>query len=451
MKTIGVTHGQFDFDGGSCLKVLQKLGMIEGCIFGDEELKMALAGELSERLGGFDKLIFADASPKEPIDGSQFEVLVYDHHQTENSQGADETAFDILLNAVGTAGLDLEKLARWKQLVYSGDHNKEPDNMDVINSLKKVAELYKNDQTAYDYWFSPLFDSFFANTPNFNRGLQILQEEIVDFLKLNPDSPAKEFMLKWHKRAGDVQNISSKKLYRNLVHWLAYFEEKQAREWLKILLSAYDNEQKDFQECLADFHKAKVAYYGNTLIISAISKSKIFLKVARSVITSRDQDKNQLIREKVRNKDSLWVVVIVNPANKNFQIFINGNKTQCHETIAEVAKAVRAEILTRRGLSVPSVEILLQDGVLEDTRPIYFHKLESGYPSLLWGSLKHQAPPAIEFGDTSFQIHAKLIELIKLALDENEFAADCNPRSCEKCSIFSWQLKKCQNKRANVK
>ena len=143
--------------------------------------------------------------------------------------------------------------------------------------------------------------------------------------------------------------------------------------------------------------------------------------------------------------------MIVNPANKNFQIFINGNKTQCHETIAEVAKAVRAEILTRRGLSVPSVEILLQDGVLEDTRPIYFHKLESGYPSLLWGSLKHQAPPAIEFGDTSFQIHAKLIELIKLALDENEFAADCNPRSCEKCSIFSWQLKKCQNKRANVK
>jgi hypothetical protein len=446
MKTLGMTHGQFDFDGGSCLKVLQKLGMIDGCLFGDEQLRAALEGEMFDQVGRFDKIIFVDASPKQSIEGGKIEVCIYDHHQTENTKGSDETALDILMKVIKPDVFNEERMVKWRQLVTAGDHKSEPDDMDIARALKRVHGLFESDSKTYNAWFSPLFEGFFGNKPDFNRALRILQEEISLFLKTNPETPAKIFLLKWQERIKNGDKIV-KSTARNIVHWLAYLEENVAREWAQIFLLACDNEQKDFQECKAAFKKTRVEFFGNSLVVSAITKSPMFVKVAKSVIFSDDQDVHPLIIEKITNRNSLWIILVVNPLTKNFQIFINGSQKSLHPIIEEVTKVIRAEILQKRGFLIPSAEILVEGGTLENTRPLFFHRLVGGYPSLLWGSLKHQAPPAVEFGATASQIHSKLIELIKLALDENEFAAFCNPASCEKCPIFSWQLKKCQKKR----
>lgn len=77
-KCMGVTHHEFDFDGGSCMRFLQIHKKIHGCIFGDDELKKSIDE------GGIDKLIFADASPKEPI--NDIDVKIYDHHKSNDSE-----------------------------------------------------------------------------------------------------------------------------------------------------------------------------------------------------------------------------------------------------------------------------------------------------------------------------------------------------------------------------
>lgn len=438
----GVTHRQFDFDGGSCLRMLEKRGIIQGCIFGEKDLEEALEGN---EVG---KLIFVDASPREPI--PDVDVLVYDHHPTKNAEGenktSDKTAFDILLDAIGITGFDQQKIDKWRKLVMLGDKKAESDDMDITRALKRVHSFLDSDIKVYLEWFVPLFGSFFDNEPNLDRAIKVLQEKISEFISNNPDSPAKVFLQKWSERLRDKDKIS-RSTPRNIVHFIAYMEEGVAREWVQILLDGYNSEQEEFQECKADFEKAKVKFYGNTLIISTITKSSRFVQIARYMIFSKDQDVHPLIKEKIKDRNSPWLVILVNPRNKNFQIFVNGNKIFVHRIIAELIKAIRAETLLKRGKPVPGFSVLSEGGILDGTRPLYFHKLETGYPSILWGSLKHPEVAAIEFGNTAAEIHSRLIEITKLALDENEWIDGCNPTSCEGCPTYLWQLKKCYERR----
>lgn len=440
----GVTHHQFDFDGGSCLRFLERQGTICGCIFGEKELEIALA---ESKVG---KLIFVDASPKERF--QDIEVEVYDHHSMNRVEDVDrtisKTAFDILLDSVDIVGLDQVKIDRWRKLVMLGDKKAENDDMDITRALKRVHSLFGSDIEVYTKWFIPLFDSFFANEPDLDRAIKVLQGKISEFISNNPGSPAKVFLVRWSERLRDKEKISRSTL-RNIVHFLAYIEESTAKEWVQMLLEGYDKEQNEFQECKENFERAKVDFYGNTLIISTITKSSRFVQVARHMIFSKNQEIKPLIREKIKDRNSPWMVVLVNPKNKNFQIFVNGNKVLVHRIITELIKAIRAEVLLKRNKSVPDLDVLTEGGSIEGTGPLYFHKLETGYPSVLWGSLKHPVAGAIEFGNTSVEIHSRLIEIVKLALDENEYPTDCNPASCKGCSIFSWQLKKCYEKREN--
>lgn len=438
MKSTGVTHHEFDFDGGSCLKLLERQGLIQECIFGEEELKNSLEE------GGISKLIFVDASPKEPLSG--IDVSVYDHHQKSDSEDQDKTAFDIMIDAIGTCGLDSEKISTWRKLVMLGDKKAEADDMDIARALKKVHDLLDSDIKTYTKWFSPLFDSFFANKPDLERAIKILQEAISQFVLAQPESPARIFLQRWSERIQDKEKISRSTM-RNLIHFLAYMEEDVAKEWVRMLLEGYHEDQVEFQECKKDFHKAKPKFYGNTLVISAITKRKKFVQVARNRIFSKDQDVDPIIREKIKDRNSPWLVALVNPQNKNFQIFVNGNKMIVQGVIEELIKAIRAEVLLKRGKPV-NFTVLSEGGIIKGTEPLYFHKLETGYSSILWGSLKHPADvAAVEFGNTSAEIHERLIEIIKLALDENEYAEGCNPVACNVCPIYSWQLEKCESKR----
>ncbi len=175
MKTVGVTHLEFDFDGGSCLRLLEKAGLIQECIFGDEELKSKLAEKI-------DKLIFVDVSPKEVLSG--IDVKVYDHHQSESADDQDRTAFDIVIDAIGTYGLDGEKINTWRKLVWLADKKAEADDMDIARALKKVHLLLENDREVYTRWFTLLFDSFLVNKPDLGRAIKVLQESISQFILL---------------------------------------------------------------------------------------------------------------------------------------------------------------------------------------------------------------------------------------------------------------------------
>lgn len=446
-KCMGVTHFEFDFDGGSCMRFLQIHKKIQGCIFGDDELKKSIDE------GGIDELIFVDASPKEkePIDN--IGVKIYDHHKSNDSEGDrceasdDKTAFDIMLESVGICNEDPAKIEKWRKLVKLGDQKSEPDDMDITRALKRVHALLENDNETYEKWFVPLFDSFFANEPNFDCAIKVLQNSISEYISNNPNSPARPFMQKWMERMRNKEKIQRSTL-RNLVHFMAYMDEDTASEWSNLLLEGYHKEQTVFQECKRDFTKAKVNFYDDTLVISAITPNPKFVQVARYMIFSQKEDVVPLIKENIKDRNSLWTVLLVNPKNKNFQIFINGNKDRSQVIICELIKAIRAELLLKRSAPVPSRDVLSDGGIIESTEPLYFHKLETGYPSILWGSLKHPSKiQATEFGNTSAEIHSRLVEIIKLALDKDEYASGCNPSNCQDCSIYLWQLQKCEDKR----
>lgn len=444
-KCMGVTHHEFDFDGGSCMRFLQIHKKIHGCIFGDDELKKSIDE------GGIDKLIFADASPKEPI--NDIDVKIYDHHKSndseENRSGAagDKTAFDIMLESVGICNENPDKIEKWRKLVKLGDQKSEPDDMDITKALKRVHALLENDNETYEKWFVPLFDSFFANEPHFDCAIKVLQNSISEYISNNPTSPARPFMQKWMERMRNKEKIQRSTL-RNIVHFMAYMDEDTTSKWSNLLLEGYHKEQTVFQECKRDFNKARLDFFGDTLVISAITANPKFAQVARYMIFSKKEDVAQLIKEKIKDRNSLWTVLLLNPKNKNFQIFINGNKDRSQVIICELIKAIRTELLLKRSAFVPSRDVLSDGGIIEGTEPLYFHKLETGYPSILWGSLKHPSKiQATEFGNTSAEIHSRLVGIIKLALDKDEYVYGCNPSKCQDCPICRWQLQKCEDKR----
>lgn len=444
----GVTHVEFDFDGGSCLRVLQRAALIAGCVFGEE----ALAGELAT--GAVDKLVFVDANPERPM--PDIDVTVFDHHSIEGSAANEEqpgtTAFDILVDRIGTCGLDPDQLARWRELVRSGDKKAVPDDMDVTRALKRAHAYFESDSETYSKWFVPLFDGFFANSPDLDRAVNVLYQGTDKFLCDNPDSPARPMLRRWMARLSDRDRLlrSLESTPRNLLNYLAYLDEDVARDCTWHCLEGYHKDQTEFHKCKDDFMKANIDLFGDTLVISSITTSRKFPQVARYMILNEAERRRltPVIQERVTNRGDTWYIMIIHPRYKNFQIFINGSQRAIHEMSLEIVKAIRAEILLKRGLSVPDRAMLSVGGTIAGTKPLFYNK-DVSYQSILWGSIKHpQKDPAVEFGSTSTQIHSRLIDILKLGLDKEQYAAGCDPASCGGCQIYDWRLSKCDARRA---
>jgi len=454
---VGVTHLQYDFDGGSCLRLLEREGLIQRHVFGQVAYEDVLTRSEAR------KLIFVDYSPVEPI--SDVPVEVYDHHSHHSSTSTErvgkkkETSFSILCRAINTSEYDPDKLKNWAQLVWMCDSQPDNDPMDVIGLLRNgVNRFMSSDEDSYEQWFTPLFDSFFANQPNLDRAIKIMREEILAFFQREPGTPIKRFAQKWIERARDKAKIENSSP-RNFLRFLAYMDETQGREWFRMILEGYHLDQVEFRNSVDEFKRAKFDFFGDTLIISAVTERTKFVQAARATIFS-DEDKPPIIDEKfvisrnahgtIRDKNKSWVVIQVHPGTKNFQIFINGMSETIKPNLMELAKALRAFILIKRELSVPDELILACDGSLEGTEPLYYNR-DVTYPQLLWGSIKHPKEPASPLiGRNATGIREQLMKITKLALDPREFAADCNPAACHDCPIYGWQLKKCQAKRNSV-
>lgn len=455
---VGVTHLQYDFDGGSSLRLLERARVIQRRAFGHEAYLDVIAK------GEAEKLIFVDYSPVEPI--SEVPVQVYDHHSHEsdtatNKKGrARETAFSIVCDALDMSGYDGEKLRVWKDLVWRCDSQVEQDPMDMIRLLRNgVNRFMESDQDSFEQWFAPVFDSFFDNAPDLDRAIRVMTEEAKAFLVRIPDTPVRHFVEKWIERGKEKVKIE-RGTPRNFLRFMAYMEEDRARKWIRLILEGLHADGVEFRASVAEFKRAQFDFFGETMIVSAVTERTKFVQAARATIFS-DEEKPAVIDEKfvigkdprgktLRNKNKPWVVIQVHPGTRNFQIFINGNSESVHRTMVELAKAVRAQILERREAPVPDEAILACDGGLEGTEPLYYNKNVT-FPQILWGSLKHPKEPASPLmGRNPMGILNELIKTTKLALDPHEFAADCNPASCADCMIVDWQLKKCEAKRTAV-
>lgn len=456
-NVVGVTHLQYDFDGGSCLRLLERQGLIQRHVFGQAAYQDVVTG------GEARKLIFVDYSPVEPI--SNVPVEVYDHHSHHSSTSTErvgkekDTAFSILCRSMNTSGYDPDRLKNWAQLVWMCDRKPDNDPMDVIGLLRNgVNRFMSSDEDSYEQWFTPLFDSFFANRPNLDQAIKIMGEEILAFFKKEAETPIRSFAEKWIERARDKTKIENGSP-RNFLRFLAYMDEEQGRTWFRMILEGYHLDQMEFRNSVDEFKRAKIDFFGGTLIISAVTERTKFVQAARATIFS-DEDKPAIIDEKfvigrnalgtIRDKNKPWVVIQVHPGTRNFQILINGKPETIKPNLMELAKALRVFILIKRERPVPDEMIITCDGSLEGTEPLYYNR-DVTYPQILWGSLKHPKEPASPLiGRNATGIREQLMKITKLSLDPQEFAADCNPASCDDCIIYEWQLKKCQTKRNSV-
>ncbi len=441
-KIVGVTHQQFDFDGGSCLRLLERNNLIQEKVFGVDSLKEKIGtGEIKEA-------IFVDITPEEEF--NNLTVTIFDHHRTEDEEEKQLTAFDILLGNKGLMGLDEDKVRQWQKLVEMGDKKTENDNMDIARILKRL-HLTLSDEKVYQKCFAPLFDAFFDNRdPHTKRNFSIFRDKAQQFISENPDLPGVETIQRWLERMQEPEKLF-RGSPRNFCHYFIYLDSKEAKRWTELVLHGIYNEQLMFQNDIQDFLESQVYVFGDVPVITSLNSSPTFLRAARYMIYSNNEESQPLLQEKITNRNSPWILIKVDPETKNFQVFVNAGKKIGKAIFPEIVKGLRAEILIKRGLKVPPWQELVEDGVLRGTEPLYYNKVETGFSNILWGSLKIPAPPAKDFGGTASKILQRLSEIIKYAVDREYFPYDCNPKECKQCSIYQWQLKKCFFKRKEIR
>ncbi|GFP43894.1 hypothetical protein HKBW3C_03023, partial [Candidatus Hakubella thermalkaliphila] len=398
------------------------------------------------RQGNIRKIIFGDAS-LDPGKLLTIENEIYDQHRPdERKEEREVTSFDLLVKSRGREGFDEKKFEQWQKVIWLSDFRADADNMDLQKALKRMHLVQGfEDKEIYSRWFGPLFDSFFDREKDVDMAQSVFREVILQFLTANPYSPAKEIMQGWLKRLDNPEKFSSS--LRNIFHFVSSMTAEAGKEWLSLTLRAVHEEQRLFQKAKEAFRQSDINLLGETLVISQITSNKRFGQAARNMIYSEKEEAPAVIRERITGRTTPWVVIQVSPENRNFLIFPGGGTFEIIDVIySELTKALRAEILERRDKNAPSEDELCKAGTLDGTEFLYFHKMERGYPQILWGSLTHEAPPAKVFGETARKIRHNLVQIAMQALDDRYFPPECDPNNCISCPMYAWQLKKCQTK-----
>ncbi|MBC7327007.1 hypothetical protein H5T87_02695 [bacterium] len=501
---ICVTHRKIDLEAASCLWFLQKRGLIDDYVFGEDSWR-TLEGKTS-------MLIFVDCHPEEDI--SDLDVEVYDHHFIEKIfQGREMielTSFDLLISSKGIGDLDEEKLTNWARVVFLSDYRVDTGDMDLKRALSRITQYSEmTDGEVYEEWFMPLVDSFFQNEKNVERGQKILSDAISSFLERYPETPARKNLEAWLEKLRAPEKLDGK---RNILHFLSYMEEAEARKWLSPVFDSLHKEQSVFREVLGNLEErfekeVKVDFGGRFLILSYITSKRAFQNALRYLLSNRAPFLPYIIKEYFAQLPKPYIVLQVNPENLNFQILTGGVwekqdgksiayvKSQLSEIARELVKALRGEILVKRGIKMDDwreevivnigkeIELLdifadmienqkpkIADELKEvamklraslknigikwmlslpcdvvGTRPLFYNKKE--FPQILWGSATHEAPPADIFGKDAEEIRRNLVENIKLVIDKEDFPPYCDPGNCLGCPMEFWYLDKCENKK----
>ncbi|RLC74712.1 MAG: hypothetical protein DRI61_16160 [Chloroflexi bacterium] len=236
-----------------------------------------------------------------------------------------------------------------------------------------------------------------------------------------------------------------------MFHYVSYMDEETGRKWVELTLKALDAEQSQFQRDKETFKHVDIDLFGETLIASAITSSPTFVRTARSVVKAHlkgeEEGVPQRIKETITSEKDLWIIIQVDPEKKHFQISAGGGGQITQQAMfKELIKALRAEVLKKRGRPIPKWEELSEGGSIQGTEYLWLNDKDA--PQILWGSLtRPDTPPAILFGKTGSKIKENLVDITKMVIDKNYFPPECNPRSCRYCTIYPWQLRKCMVKR----
>ena len=437
MRRIGLTHEEFDIDGGSCLRFLERTGEIDEIAF-ESEL------EGVKRYNDVAQVVFLDMTPEEK---PSVPTKIYDHHGSDKKI----TAFDLLLDEKGVAGFDPQKVYEWKRLVQAADNQKCNDSMDVHHLFAKMHGLILLGHQVYQEWFVPLFDSFFDKDENIPEGKEVLRNTILEFLNQNPDSLLGDFIERenWLRRLEKPKEQLQKGtfFFRNILRFISHMNKKTARNWILLSLKALERHQISFIEDLESIKRTSVEVFGKTLVASQVTTSRTFDEAVGHYVVHPDKfEVPPQVKERILDRSKVWFVIKVSPEERNFQVFPRGEDQQVVSVMCnEIVKALRAEILVRRGLTVPTWEELCKADSLTGTEHLFYNKKTNS--QIMWGTLKHRYPPASVFGGTAPEIQENLVEIVMHAVDDNYFPYECNPRNCRDCPMYPWQLRKCADRR----
>ena len=506
---VGITHKKVDLDSGSCLYFLQSIGEVHEIDFGVEKAE--------EYKGKAGKIYFVDTYPHQLPKG--IEVEIYSQHFLEKILDEQElktmqiSSFELLTAAKGIARFDQEKMERWEKLVRYGDFKKDTGEMDVKRALSYINNFLElTDRDVYERWFAPLMESFLWKDKNIERGQRIFGETVSDFLLKNPDSPLRDTLNNWREKIKEPEKLDA---LRNIFHFLCYMDEDVGREWLLKIFRASELSQQDFLASISAeelIRSIKVDFGGNYVIVSQVTEIKNFPQALRYLIRRRSSLVPKEVIEKTLDEKKPYLLILVNPKTLNFYIssgilweqrdWSSFGKLiwKVQEIFSELIKAIRAEILLRKGREMEdwSSEVLyerkeeagyllklsnilrtknprLSDIVKREalkrmgenmknmpkpwvllsqpcdiagTKPLFFNKKE--FPQILWGSATHLAPPADIFGKTGEEIRKELVEIARLSIDSDYFPSYCQPKNCFGCPMELWYLKKCLLKKKGV-
>ena len=393
---VGVTHHKFDLDAGSCMRLLQKAGEIDRIVFGVEEVEDAVKNAT--------KIIVADANLSQQF--PDIETEVYDQHLLEKvlKEEIEISSFELLTKVKGISGFNKERMQQWERTVQLADFRKDSGDMDIKRALSRIHDFMElRDEDVYKQWFVPLMDSFLEKEKNVERGQGILRESILHFLLNNSESPAKAILQNWLTKIEKPETLDAR---RNIFHFLCHMDKDIGKEWIKLVIEAVHREQVDFQIArdLRDkesVRHARLESGGTAVIISQVTPSQSFSRVARYMINSQDESLPHQIRERTANPAQPWILIQVNPKNMNFQIFSGGGRSSVSReeygqqmgklikalgnTYTELVKALRAEILKRRRVDVSNWREQVLSERKEDAQRIekLITIIENAYPKVV--------------------------------------------------------------------
>lgn len=256
-------------------------------------------------------------------------------------------------------------MERWKALVRYGDFHKDTGEMDIKRALGTINSfLDLPDREVYERWFVPLMDSFLYKDKNLERGQKIFRETVSDFLSRNPDSLAKNSLNNWLENIKEPEKLDA---LRNIFHLLCYMEEDVGREWLSLVVKAFERSQEDFQKAINSkelFETIKVDYGGRFVIVSQITNIRSFPSALRYLTRTRPELLPEELIKSALGERRPYIIILVNPETLNFFIssgisweYRNWKQRQeqiqtVQKIFPELVKAIRAEILFKKGISI---------------------------------------------------------------------------------------------------
>lgn len=361
-------------------------------------------------------VIFVDVHPPKSLDRKN--VMVFDHHNTEDEL-KQITATQKVCEYLELLGNErIQRLVKWTQ---RSDYGGSIFPISLPNCIKKLHLVETEDEVMQ--WTAAALESFLSvsdeglkfDEASFGPALQRFKEIVREF-------PGNNIFKEWQesKLATFSDPISIPRIFGFISEIQG---EEIAEKWLRQGLAGIQKDQEDFQRAVEDYEdptKTTKIKIGDAFVIIGVSDSQAFARAARK-----------------RGEKELGTIALVTQISQDsFQLYANPQLQ-----LDEVVGALRAEILTRRGLPVPrDWRELKSPGELPGTEPLYYRQAENDF--IGWGSL---TASGVESWKTVFQSSEEIRAIVFCAVDQKWLPACCPGHRClgTECQVFQWKLKRC--------